>query len=584
MVLAIVAGALVLPSAALGTPYPQVYVSVGGGGTESSGCLETAPCPTIAAAYDATTSNGTVAGGQINIVSSGTYTAVPTLTQPVTVDAAGVNAVLSGPVTVDNEHGGEDAFGDVTITAGATTGSSSNAIVDEYGDLEIEGSTISGFENDGVEAENGGGGEFTNVVTIAGTTIDGGDDATNGIEEKNAGASPAYLLLSGDTIESFNGASVQGSGIAWAADSGSLSADDTTIENTNSPVELSEGGGAMTFTDDQFDEAGGWLTFDADTGQNLTLAIDDSTLDSIGGLEVNGKASAVTLAGDRIVNARSYAAFFQFSGPSSLSMTDDVLGDDLGGLSVEALSGATTGALTNVTIDGSDACGVVAAAASSSTNTCASLLSASSGSVELTVTGSSIDDNASDAILALGPTAAVTLSGDTITGNGTGLATLQGGIVTELGAENSVFGNITDGTPTSSVATGAVGPTGAAGTNGTPGPAGPAGAGGPAGAAGKAGAAGQVEVITCNTVIVKHKRKQKCTGKLESGTVKVTNATRARATLSRDGSVYATGAVLVAGGRIAGELQLARRLAGGRYTLRVWDKRQLITRTTLHLL
>jgi streptogramin lyase len=113
------------------------------------------------------------------------------------------------------------------------------------------------------------------------------------------------------------------------------------------------------------------------------------------------------------------------------------------------------------------------------------------------------------------------------------------------------------------------GPAGANGTNGKAGANGTNGAQGPAGAAGATGPAGkdgQIELVTCKTVVVKKKKKQKCTTKLVSGTVKFT-ASAARASLSRAGVVYATGRASSVHGRTRLVLRPLRRLSAGRYTL-----------------
>jgi hypothetical protein len=102
-------------------------------------------------------------------------------------------------------------------------------------------------------------------------------------------------------------------------------------------------------------------------------------------------------------------------------------------------------------------------------------------------------------------------------------------------------------------ASGRVGPAGVAGQTGSP---------GPAGRPGKKGPAGKVELVTCTKV----GRKQKCTAKLVSGTVKFT-AGAARARLSRHGVVYAAGTARRLRGRMSLRLIAVRSLRPGRYTL-----------------
>ena len=111
---------------------------------------------------------------------------------------------------------------------------------------------------------------------------------------------------------------------------------------------------------------------------------------------------------------------------------------------------------------------------------------------------------------------------------------------------------------------GATGATGPAGANGATGPAGTSGATGPAGAPGPAGSAGQVELVTCK----KAGKKQKCTTKTVSGTVKfTTKGLVANATLSRHGAVYASGTASSTNGSLSLRLTPLRKLRPGHYTL-----------------
>jgi streptogramin lyase len=118
-------------------------------------------------------------------------------------------------------------------------------------------------------------------------------------------------------------------------------------------------------------------------------------------------------------------------------------------------------------------------------------------------------------------------------------------------------------------ANGAAGPTGPAGTPGAQGPLGAPGAQGAAGPQGPAGAPGQIELVTCKTLIVKKRKKQTCTTRLVSGTVKVTaTATAVRASLSRAGVVYAAGTA----GRRGVVLRVKRAVHAGRYTLTLTER------------
>jgi len=115
-----------------------------------------------------------------------------------------------------------------------------------------------------------------------------------------------------------------------------------------------------------------------------------------------------------------------------------------------------------------------------------------------------------------------------------------------------------DGAPGGEGQSGAAGPAGergATGVQGEKGPAGPTGAQGPA---------GKVELVSCKKV----KGKQRCTVKLVSGTVRFETAgLAARATLSRDGLVYAAGTARLARGRMSLRLTPRRSLRPGTYTL-----------------
>lgn len=137
-----------------------------------------------------------------------------------------------------------------------------------------------------------------------------------------------------------------------------------------------------------------------------------------------------------------------------------------------------------------------------------------------------------------------------------------------LGANNTVYGNTVNRSPTSAVSTGAAGPAGATGATG------PAGL---PGATRARGPAGSVELVTCKSVTVtktiKGKRRkvttQKCIGKRVPGSVtfKTARAADAHASLTRDGLVYATGRMDFRAARSTGILRRVRAMRPGRYTL-----------------
>ncbi len=197
------------------------------------------------------------------------------------------------------------------------------------------------------------------------------------------------------------------------------------------------------------------------------------------------------------------------------------------------------------------------------------------GTIEIDSASTSSSTNTGAGISSNGATATNDLASDLIVGNGVGLQALNGGGIVSIGADNSVFGNTTNGAPTSSQTTGAQGP---------PGPP------GPSGATGKQGAAGKVELVVCKQVKVKKRGKgkkgkkteQKCTGKLVSGTVKFTSTGKiVKATLSRAGRIYASGVVRMGTAGTEGTLRLRRGLARGRYTLTLSKGGKVLRRETL---
>lgn len=151
----------------------------------------------------------------------------------------------------------------------------------------------------------------------------------------------------------------------------------------------------------------------------------------------------------------------------------------------------------------------------------------------------------------------------------------KGGIAVQVGSGTAVYvcngpegakgANGSAGSNGSNGAEGPAGASGAAGEKGAGGVNGSSGAQGPVGATGPAGLTGQVELVTCKKV----GKKQKCTTKLVSGTVKFTaSGASAHVTLSRHGVVYAAGAARTAAhGRMSLRLVPVRRLKAGRYTL-----------------
>ena len=108
------------------------------------------------------------------------------------------------------------------------------------------------------------------------------------------------------------------------------------------------------------------------------------------------------------------------------------------------------------------------------------------------------------------------------------------------------------------------------------------------GSQGPKGDPGQVELVTCKVVTVKVKgklvKRNKCTAKLVSGTVRFTTSSVVRrASISRAGVLYATGIVTNKGL----VLHAVRKVRAGRYTLTLRYKqgaKQMTTRSqiTIH--
>jgi len=138
----------------------------------------------------------------------------------------------------------------------------------------------------------------------------------------------------------------------------------------------------------------------------------------------------------------------------------------------------------------------------------------------------------------------------------------------EKGEKGEKGANGSNGTPGTNGATGATGARGANGANGEAGPAGPQGPAGPAGPRGPAGAAGKVQLVKCTTVKQGKRKVQKCTSQLVSGPVSFkATGTSAKATLARNGHVYASGLARRSGGRLSLRLVPLRKLRPGRYSL-----------------
>jgi parallel beta helix pectate lyase-like protein/collagen triple helix repeat protein len=259
---------------------------------------------------------------------------------------------------------------------------------------------------------------------------------------------------------------------------------------------------------------------------------------------------------------------------------------------------ATTVLLTNDQIE-DDACGVAASSyglqAGLPNCDTASGPTTPSGAVQVSMIGDSSSFNAGTSVLSNGPGVNVTVANDVFAGNALGFGEAGGGVIQSLGG-NEMFGNTSDGSPTSSSTNPDVGPTGPQGATGpqgvtgSQGPAGQAGATGVTGASGPSGAAGQVELVTCKTITKTTKvrgkrhtvRTQKCTTKLLSGTVKFAGAGDvAHATIARSGHVYAEGSAVRSAGRMRLLLRSHHGLLIGRYTLTLSRAGRVLGRQTI---
>ncbi len=252
---------------------------------------------------------------------------------------------------------------------------------------------------------------------------------------------------------------------------------------------------------------------------------------------------------------------------------DGVLLAPAGGVSAAAV-------LDGDYLDG-NGCGIAVAAFGTGTGTCGTAAAGTAASgATATSANTSITNDSSVGVYSGGAPSENVISSDLITGNGTGLLTSGGGTIISLGPDNVVFANTTNGSPTSA--------------SGAAGPAGPAGPTGATGAAGATGPSGKIELVTCNTVTVFVKEKvkgkshrvkrtkQKCTGKLVSGTVKFrTNRAVVKATLSRAGQVYATGTARMGKTGTESALELQRKLTRGRYTLTLSRGSTVLSRHTV---
>ncbi|MDQ6779002.1 MAG: hypothetical protein M3071_22890 [Actinomycetota bacterium] len=309
----------------------------------------------------------------------------------------------------------------------------------------------------------------------------------------------------------------------------------------------------------------------------------DSSFGGTYGIEFLG-GSSLRVDGGNIFGFVSQGIYDASSTPGSqlIVNNEDIYNNTGAGVLLTPPAGvAGSAVLDGDHLDG-NGCGLAVGAFGPGAGTCGTATSGTAAAgATATSNNSSISDNTGAGVYSGGSPSANYISNDMITGNGTGLQTFAGGAIFSVGANNVVVANATNGSPTSTVSLGAAGPTGATGATG---------ATGLTGATGPAGAAGKVELVTCKSVTVKKKVKgkthkktvQKCTGTLESGTVKFTTAGKTvTATLTRAGHVYAAGTMRMGRTGAEGALKPLRKLTRGRYTLTLSHGHTVLSRRTV---
>lgn len=368
---------------------------------------------------------------------------------------------------------------------------------------------------------------------------------------------------------------------------------------------LNPGGfGAVTITKSITLSATGVTASILVSGTNgIVIQAPDNAIVTIHGIAINGisgtgagglngirvvQGGTVRLEDDNIFGFSQNGVDFESSSPNATLIVDDTTISNAAqdGILL-APPGANTGKLlvSDSSIE-DNGCGLAVGLGTSAFTTANCGTGATgTGTVTADASGSSFSGNAGAGVAANGAGATDFLSNDVVTGNGTGLLPLNGGKIVFEGAGNSVFGNTTDGLPTSvQGAAGSPGPAGANGTNGTN------------GTAGTNGTNGKVELVTCKPVTVTRKRKvhgktrkvkvktQRCTGKLVSGPVKFTvSGKTVHATLSRNRRVVASGTIVGDSGRVQGLFAVSHRVRAGWYTLTTSRHHTVLSRRSVHV-
>lgn len=502
-----IAAFLLFPSGAAAL-LAQTWVSYYG--SDANSCAQSAPCADFATALA-----NTSAGGEVDALTPGSYGPV-TITEPVTIDGNGTGASIDFTggegVYVDLAAPGVVRLAGLDIDGGKV---GADAMFDTAGTVQIEDSQLYGFTSIGVGVGDTTATASQNTVTVTNSTIDGGELGVRTFQSSPFGA-PGQITLSNDVIENATSAAI------FTRTADQITVDNTLLNADQTGFEADTGAYHAVFSNDDFTNGTGaaFTLFTVPAGAQLE--VDDSRIDynAGAGMPNDGAAIPVSFTNDQVVGNGA-------DGLDLGGMTATLYGDTISGNVGAGVTGGT-GSLSADAIDG-NADGLV--------NTGGTM----------TITGSTIDGNTGSGVQASGASASDILSGDTVSQNGTGLQAESGGTIVALGANNSIYGNTIDGSPTSTVTTGAVGPVGPAGVAGSAGATGPTGAVGPAGSIGLAGAIGPagpvglpgaasapsaVRPATCKQVKVKVKGKVKkvrrCTGAVRS-------RTGPRRALKRDG-------------------------------------------------
>jgi hypothetical protein len=231
-------------------------------------------------------------------------------------------------------------------------------------------------------------------------------------------------------------------------------------------------------------------------------------------------------------------------------------------------------------------CGVVAASTADTTN-CGTNGSGSTATTRLTLSGDSASYEAATGLMVDGSGASATIAGDVFDGSSNGLQELNGGTITSLGG-NEIYGNTTDGSPTT-VINPDVGPPGPPGSTGATGNQGPNGANGQRGPGGSPGSAGRGVLLSCATVTktkkVHHKKVKKtstaCTVKNLSGSAKFKGGSSAAgAKLMKGASTVANGTALISGKSMRLVMRVSS-VSKGSYTLALLHGSRIYRRVTI---